>query len=440
MAFVDTIVNVSISATSATPTVQNSSTPAVLAYHTHNTDQIRTYNDLDGMVSDGFSIYEPAYLAAAAICAQDPRPASFKVIRGSTSVQQTFTFQVIDHGDGQVIGLSIQSPTTGVVTDMFVTASSQTAIQVATALAALVPSGVTAASGGTDTVTFTVTTHGNIWYPSAIAHGNYVDTTASASVATDLDAAFLVDNDWYGLGHTWIDATNIDAVADWVATNGKKIHAYTTADTNNVNAQTGIFNTLTGESYKRSYGQVAGYPSSAAGFGALGLMAGELTADPGSSTWAFKGIPGASVDVLNPTQITNIRAKKGNFYIYADGVNRTFDGKSAQGLYMDITQGIDALSADIQLRVVTLLYNAPKVPYTRKGMAAIKGEVEAALQAAVGTGFVSDDVGFQYSVSVPALENVSTSDKQNRILRNVKFTCYAQGAIQTVFVSGVVNI
>ncbi len=438
MGFVDTIVNVQISATAATPTVQNFGTPAILAYHTHNTDLVRTYFDLDGMTSDGFSVNEPAYLAAVAICSQNPRPPSFKVIRGTTSVQQTMTFVVTDTNIGDSIGFSLLD-SSGVVHDLHVTSTGTTTTD-ATTIAALTVAGATLSATGS-TVTLTVTTSGHVWYPSSIAGGTFKDTSLTAVPATDLSAAILVDNNWYGLSGIWISKTTIEAIASWVESNGKKIQAYGTADSENINGTgAGVFFDTKGSSYKRSYGQACGYPSSAAGFGWLGLMSFELSQDPGSATWAFKGEAGQSVDVLTPTQITNVRTNNGNFYVNADGVNRSFDGKSAQGLYMDITQGIDALAADIQLRVVTLLYNSPKLPYTRKGIQAVRAEVEAAIQSAVGTGFVSNDVGFQAIVTVPDLATVSSSDKQNRILRNVKFVAFAQGAIQTVQIQGTVNL
>ena len=67
MGNIDQIVNVQITAQSNAPSRESFGVPAILAYHTHNTDLIRTYNDLAGMVSDGFSSNEPAYLMATAI-------------------------------------------------------------------------------------------------------------------------------------------------------------------------------------------------------------------------------------------------------------------------------------------------------------------------------------------------------------------------------------
>jgi hypothetical protein len=169
-------------------------------------------------------------------------------------------------------------------------------------------------------------------------------------------------------------------------------------------------------------------------------MAQRFTADPGSDTWAFKTIAGASVDALTPTQQTNITANNGNFYINMSGVNITFDGRAASGLFIDLTRGVDALSADIQNRVATLLVRLPKLPYTRAGIATVGGEVAASLQAFVNTGFISNDAGFEAQVTVPDLADVSSSDKATRTLRNVKFNAYATGGIHKVLIQGVVNV
>lgn len=437
MSFLDTIVNVSITATSATPTKANFGTPAVIAYHTHNTDKIRTYFDLAGMVSDGFSTTEPAYLMAQSICEQNPRPPTFKVIRGTTAVAQSMTFVVTDSTKGDTVGLTL-TDTTGTDRTLSTTVTSgESVTSIATAIAALASAvtGLTA-SATTSTVTIAVGSAGAIWYPSDIAGGNFSDNTASASISTDLAAAVLVDSDWYGISGAWIDATNITSIAGWTEAN-TRVHAYTSADSANLAASSGVFYTLKSASYARSYGQYSGSPIS---YGATGLMAQRLTANPGSDTWAYKTIAGTEVDSLTPTQTTNITNDNGNFYITIAGVNSTYDGRAASGLYVDITRGIDALAAEIQNRVFTLLVTLPKLPYTRAGIAMVGGEIGAAIQSFIPTGFISNDIGFQPVVSVPDLADVSTSDKQNRLLKNVTFTCYAQGAIQKVQIQGVVNI
>ena len=92
----DGLVNVSVSTVGATPQLANSNTPAFLAYHTLYGDFIRTYTSPAGWTSDGGSILDPAYDFLVTTFAQNPAPASAKIIRGSTAVTQTVTFLVTD--------------------------------------------------------------------------------------------------------------------------------------------------------------------------------------------------------------------------------------------------------------------------------------------------------------------------------------------------------
>ena len=87
-------VTVNITATGTSPSRKNFGTPLVLAYHTHFTDKVRIYTSLSGMITDGFSTTEPGYLLAQACFQQNPTVPESSVGRGTTAVQQTFTFTV----------------------------------------------------------------------------------------------------------------------------------------------------------------------------------------------------------------------------------------------------------------------------------------------------------------------------------------------------------
>jgi hypothetical protein len=319
---------------------------------------------------------------------------------------------------------------------MFVTVSSQTTTQIATAIVALVPTGVTASNSSSPTVTFTVTTHGNIWLPSGVNGGDYTNTTATAAPDTDLTAALLVDNSWYGISGEWLDATNIGLIASWAESN-KKMHFYSTGDTACIETGGGVFATQQALSQKRSVGLFERTPGN---YGAIGWLAAGLVPFPGSYNFAYKTIAGDTVDVLTPTQITNVQNHNGNFTIDFAGDNIAIDGRSAQGQFADIQIGIDGLTADIQVSVAILLVTVPKLPYTKKGMSAVSSAVAGALQRAVDGGFLSNDSGDEFKVTIPELKNVSASDKQNRILRNVNFTAVAQGAINKMIINGTVSI
>lgn len=431
------IVQITITANASAPTRKSFGVPAVAAYHTHNSDRIRTYGSLDDMVSDGFTTTEPAYLMASSIVQQSPRPPKFKVIRLSTAVVQTFTFKATNTTDGDSVGLTLLSPG-GVLTECYHTnGGAETTTTVATAVAALIAAiaGIGATSA-TDTVTATADTAGDLWYPSGIKGGNFRDNTPTASVVTDLTATVLIDNDWYGLTVSYFDRTNIAAAASFVSTD-EKLLAYSTVDEENTETPpSGVMGTLKALGYKRVYGQFTSDPSH---YCATGLMAQRFTALPGSDTWAYKTISGCPVDTITPTQRQNIQGNNGNFYTTVAGISATVDGRSAHGQYIDLQRGLDALKNDIQIGVWDLLSSVEKVPYTEKGIGQVGGRVSASLAKFVRTGFLSSDPGFEPVVLLPAIADVDPVDKKARILRSVTFTATAQGAIHTVIISGTVN-
>jgi hypothetical protein len=348
-----------------------------------------------------------------------------------------FTFTVTDTTKDHNVGLSLTN-TSGTLTSYYTTVTSgETATSIAAAISALISasSGITV-SAATAVVTAHLSSAGALWYPSGIFGGDYADSTPTSSPGTDLDAIRLVDDDWYGTTGAIESAADITAVAVWVAAN-QKTHYYTSADTANFTSNSGIFDTLRDAGYKRSYGQFGGNPLQ---YGASGLEALEFTYPPGTYTDAFKGLQGVTVDALTPSQKTGITANNGNYYVNIGGVDATFDGRSAQGQFMDLTRFLDALKNDIQIRVFTLIANSPKVPYDSIGIAAIGGEIRASLSSFVRIGALSNDPGFQPQVALPNIADISTSDKQARTLTGVKFSCTYTNAIHSVSIQGTVSL
>lgn len=436
---IDSIVSVTIIANNATPTLPNFGTPNCLAYHTHNTDYIRTYNSLAGLVSDSFATTEPAYLMATAILSQSPTVPSFKVTRGSVAVSQLMTFKVTDTNVGDQIGLQVIG-VNGVVTNLYVTATGAVNTDAASIAALTAPNGCTL-TVSTDTVTVHTTVAGKHAYALNVKGGTFTDTTPSASVATDLNNALTVDTSWYGVAIEFEDATNIAAAAAWAESN-KRLFAYSTADTNNLSAASGIGNTLKSSGYTYSYGQYGGNQSQ---YGALALMAQRFTATPGTDTWAFKQLAGVTVDSLTATQIVNLQGNNLNYYMAVQGINITQVGVCASGLYADLRRGIDALGAQIQIQVYALLVSLPKVPYDPFGIAMVGGEMGSALKQFTASpsqpaALLRNDPGFQPQVLLPSIANIPKTDISTRVLKQMNFTAYAQQAIQTVQIQGTVNL
>lgn len=436
---IDALVTVTIIATNATPTLPNFGTPAFLAYHTHNTDYIRTYTSLAGMVSDGFSATEPAYYWASTVLSQSPTVPSFKIIRGSTAVtHMTFTFLVTDLSVGDTIGFTVIG-VNGTTTVVNTTATGNATTDGATLAALTPPNGCTMAAGS-GTVTLTVTSAGKKVYVQTVLGGTYTDTTASASPSTDLNNALTVDTSFYSVTSEHMDATNITAMAVWAEAN-KRMNIYSTADTTALNSAAGIGNTLKAAGYTYSYGQFNG---TSVQYGASGTGAQRFTSVPGTDTWAYKQLAGVTVDKLTATQITNANGNNLNYYIAVSNVNITLTGIDASGMYADIRRGIDALGAQVQIQVYNLLITQPKVPYDPNGIAMVGGEVASAMGQFTATAnrplaLLRNDPGFQPQVILPLIANTTAVDRGNRVLRNMNFVAYAQQGIQTVLINGSVN-
>ena len=445
----DAIVPVTITASGATPQIANSNTPAILCYHTLNTDYIRTYTSLAGMVTDGYAVTDAAYYMATAVFSQTPSPASLKIIRGSSAVTQSCTFVVNDAGGsttvtGDQYGYQCVG-TDGVVVDMYVTANAQTPTQVATAIAALTdPTGVTTTSS-TATVTSATTVAGKIAYYQGVKGGVFIDNTPTASYATDLNNALGVDSNWYGICGEHQDRTNILAMAVWAEAN-KKRHAYCTMDTNAKTASSGIGNTLKAAAYAYSGGQWGG---TSIQYGGLASMALEFTYTPGTYTMAYKTLAGVTADNLTATEIAALgyetaNGNRLNYYITIAGVNVTRFGIMASGMYADIRRGIDALGAQIQVNEYNLLVSTPKLPFDPGGIAIMGGGVRAALDQFTATNvqpanLLRGDPGFAPQVFLPSIASTTPTDRGNRYLNRIRFSAYAQNAIQVAAISGAVN-
>jgi hypothetical protein len=103
------IVSVTISTTTKTPTRKGFGTPMIAAYHSLNADRVRVYTDLVGIAADGHLPGDPAYLDAAAIFAQSPRPASVKIGRRTNPWTQVVNLTPNSVSTGLVYAITIGS-------------------------------------------------------------------------------------------------------------------------------------------------------------------------------------------------------------------------------------------------------------------------------------------------------------------------------------------
>ena len=180
-------------------------------------------------------------------------------------------------------------------------------------------------------------------------------------------------------------------------------------------------------------------------------MADGLSRDPGSQTWSLKTLTLFAADVLTVAQRAAALAKGANVYeAYADRIvtrDGTLGGASVTGAeFIDVTRGKQWLQSDQATRLVNLLADSPKVPYTDAGLAQLESEIRASLDGAIDVGFLRADPdsydGQPYRITTAKVNDIAAGE---RAARNVPATALAWqaalgGAIHSVEISGVIAI
>jgi len=433
MANPDNIVTVSITIEDASVTQTGFGTPLIMTHEaTWGPELVRTYSSTAAMVLDGFAAAGATVLAATAIFAQNPRVASIKVGR-RTSTPSTMTrvvtvASVVDDTD-----YTVTINGTAFTID---SGAAATNLTIATALFTAINAGaepVTAVDNADGTITLTEDVDGVLFGLSLTRNLlTQDDTTVAAAIATDYANIKLEDNDFYGVLAVSSATLEIVALAAVVEAD-RKLYVAQTSDSD-VQAGTAgnLFETLNTAAYARTAGIWNGDNFDFANAAWMGKM---FAKDPGEATWAYKTLAGVSADILTDTQISNIEGDKGNYYTATKGLNLTQEGWAASGRYLDITRGIDWLTVRIQERIINLLANSDKIPYTQAGITALENEVRGQLDEAVAAGVINAG----YLVTVPDVTTISSTTKATRALGDIDFSATLTGAIHTVTVTGTVS-
>ena len=129
-----------------------------------------------------------------------------------------------------------------------------------------------------------------------------------------------------------------------------------------------------------------------------------------------------------------MEARYVNVFTNFGGFNVVRYGAMAGAEWIDIIRGSDWLRARIRERVLGVLVNLKKVPFTDAGMQIIRSQVLAQLRAGIGRGFLSGDV--EPTCTVPSANAVTDSDKNLRELSGVFFRARTAGAIHKLTVEG----
>lgn len=263
-------------------------------------------------------------------------------------------------------------------------------------------------------------------------------SSGDESYVAALNAAQAVDEDWYCVAIESRADSDILAVAGWVEARNKTFVAATNqADVLNIAVTTDVASLLLLASMSRTAviyaaNALTEWPDTA-------WAGGQLPNDPGSVSWSYKRVPGATGSVFTAAQIDALEEKRVTRIENIQGLVRTVGGYTSDaGAYMDIIRGVDWLKQTMAEDVFIAMVNNKKIPYTNAGVAIIEGVVRARLQAAIGQNVLVDDENL--TVSTPNVLEVSETDRGNRLLPDVSFTARLAGAIHRVVIRGVVSV
>jgi hypothetical protein len=358
----------------------------------------------------------------------------------------TWTFDHLNTG-------KVYTVTVNGVAKSYTALAADTNTLIATGLAAAIgtTTGFGAAVGAAAVITITASAAGN-WGRFSVTNPN-VDldckqTHADAGIVSDINNIRTADSTWYGVVSIWTSTAEVVALSAWTESNGVLYDAGT-QDSTCLSAAGGIDSTLKTSAYVRS---PAWYHQDNGAFLDAAIMANRFTYAPGSENWMFVTLAGVPVMALTATQVVNLKAHNSNYY-YSVGISMTATGITPSGQFIDTVRGRDWLASRIQSRVFNILNNpasasnpsnpgnaAPplgKVPFTDQGIAAIEGEIRAALKEGVDAGFLAANPA--PTVTMPKAASLSAAQRASRILPNGAFTGSIAGAINGAAISGVVQ-
>lgn len=433
MANPDNIVTVNITVQDAAVSQAGFGTPLVMTHESpFGPELVRSYSSVAAMVSDGFAPTGAAVAAVTAILGQNPKVPSVKVGRRTTAAAaQTVVVTVATVADDTDYTVNING--TAFTID---SGSSATNLTIAAALHAAINAGsepVTSTDNLDGTFDLVADTAGAPFGLTLSSGLTQDDQTAAASVAADYAAIKVEDNDFYGV--LLAETGTLDAAAlAAAALSDRKIVGLRCADSDILSDTAGnLAETLEVAGYNNVY---LLYGEDVTQYADCAWMGKQFPKNPGSATWAFKSLAGVAVDSLTDTQISNIEANDANHYTSTKGLSMTLQGTMASGRFIDIQRGIDWLTVRMQERILQLLANSDKIAFTDAGIASLESEVRAQLEEAVANNVITTG----YTVTPPAVADVSATDKANRVLGDLDFSATLAGAIHTVTINGSVSV
>lgn len=451
------IVNVTISKQSSSVSRQGFGTPMVLSAEAAEDARFATaakaYGSTTemGSTGDGFDTAGVTFLMAQRIFSQNPKVDQVIVgKRASAPLMTTNMIPIVKADTDYVVTVGGRGVAGGDIEAFtFDSGGSPTVASIITGVVALINAGAQKVLASDNTTSMDVESSdtpggsATAGKPYTIAFDRSLWTaqnvTPDPGIVADLSTvrtALDGNDDWYALHADSFGKAEITSLAAEIETL-RRIYLPTTFDADVLTASTtDIASVLQGLNYARTALSWHETPGSADMGAAWGGRA--LPTDPGSITWKFKTLVGIVASTLTPTELTNIEAKSANNYITIAGEDMTEEGVTASGEFIDVTRGIDFITARLEEKVFARMKELPKISYTDKGIAIIEAEVRGVMQLGISQEIFTPDPA--PVVTAPAANSVSPTDRGNRFLPDMNFTAQLAGAIHAAALTGVVTV
>lgn len=441
--------HVSITITSANVGVQRAGfgVPLILSVNAAWTERVRSYNAIEDVAAD-FATTSPEYLAASAFFSQEPAPETVMIGRavGKPTMRYKVTASTVENS--HAYKLLVKGPGITETTATYTSDASATDAEIAaglvSALNAVVGKNYTA-SGSSSPISITGDATGN-WFSVESLEPGYLKieldhAEPGTTLATDITNIRAENDSWYMLYTLYNSEAYVKAAAAAIETitTAPKIYGADLEMSESVtlaSAGTGSSDPaddLKVLNYDRTFTVYHPSPYYMAGAAFAGTR---LPYFPGSATWKFASPDGVPAVSATATHTTNLLAKNVNFLQTTAGVDIMREGVMVGGEFIDVIRDLDYLKDDVQKSIFEVLVNARKVPMTNAGIAIIESALRGSLQRAVNLGIIDAD----FTITVPEVLDISTSNRALRILPDVKFSCRLQGAVHKVLVTGVVSV
>lgn len=394
---------------------------------------VRTYNSIKAVEAD-FATNTSTYKWTQRLFGQKRKPRQIKIARRTALVAQVNTIKILNNADGPFT-VTIEG------VDYTFVAAGSTIAQIRTGLIAAIEAavgthGVTAANGlNADEFTLTDTIPGRGFALGVTGNLQNTATTPNNSVANDLSAAALADQDWYCALLTSRTKLDIMTAAAWIETR-RKIFLACNAD---ADVKTNTAGNVAAELKAKGYSRTSYFWSADQANGPEAALAGRcLPLAAGSETWKFKDLVGITPDIIDDTTLNNFKLNNVNNYRTFAGFSMTAEGQVAVGEFIDVIRFVDQLQAWIEEEVFRLLVSVDKVPFTDPGLAKIENVVTAQLNRGVSVGGLA---AFPKPVVVtPKVADIAVADRAARIAKTFTFTATLAGAVHFVEVNGTVSV